>query len=190
MEKYSKKDCATCKYNFLNLDTQNDTEVFVYTNIKGDTLSVDSNDRTAEVILMSDVMLKDILTIESGCCDESYLSTLDELSSGLYSNAFLHMINILDNNMYPITEKKDGKKGSLIPQTVKSAIRSLKEKEEDLKETCKRLEEGGLYPGSGIYMDLLRAKYYVETWSRQLQLLVSLAFGTVKCMKMSPVSAC
>ena len=86
------------------------------------------------------------------------MSTLDELSSGLYSNAFLHMINILDNNMYPIPEKTDGKKGSLIPQTVKSAIRSLKEKEEDLKETCKRLEEGGLYPGSSVYMELLRAK--------------------------------
>ena len=104
----NKKNCENCKYNFLN-DTQNDTEVFVYTNIKGDTLSVDGNDRTAEVILMSDVMLKDILTIESGCCNESYLSTLDELS--LYSNAFLHMINILDNNMYQIlkgqTKKRD-----------------------------------------------------------------------------------
>lgn len=183
----NKKNCENCKYNFLN-DTQNDTEVFVYTNIKGDTLSVDGNDRTAEVILMSDVMLKDILTIESGCCNESYLSTLDELS--LYSNAFLHMINILDNNMYQISKRTDEKKGFLVPQTVKSAIRSLKEKDENLKETCKRLEEGGLYPGSSFYMELLRAKYYIETWSRQLQLLVSLAFGTVMHMKRSPVSAC
>lgn len=175
MEKCEKRNCGKCRENKAKNGhkLKNQEEVFVYTNLKGNTLTISSNDQTTEMIIMSDLMLKDILTIESGKSKESYLSGLDEMASGLYSNAFLHMIFILDNNTSLKPGIRAGKK-DCIPQTVVSAIESLNKNERNLKETCKRLEEGGLYPGCNFYMNLMRSKYYIEIWNRQLQMLVAM----------------
>lgn len=146
-------------------------EVVVYTNITGNTVSVESNDERAEVITMSNLMLQDIIAAESGYCGDTLLTSLDGLRNGLYSSAFSYMLYLVNSSNYSGHRLNDHD----LPQTVNTAVKSLSDNERGLKASCEKLEKSGIYPGSPVYMKLLHTKYYVESWNKQLRMLVSIA---------------
>ena len=146
-------------------------EVIVYTNLNGNTVSVESNDERTEVITMSNLMLQDILAVEAGYCRNTLLTSLDGLRNGLYSCAFSYMLYLINSSHYSGHRLN----GNDLPQTVNTAVKSLCDSEKSLKASCEKLEESGIYPSSPVYMRLLHTKYYVESWNKQLRMLVSIA---------------
>lgn len=155
-------------YKTISKRIDRNDEVIIYTNIIGETISVDSNNEKAEIIAMSNLMLQDILAAETGCCEDTLLSSIDGIKSSLYSSAFTHMLYLIKNS-------ESRMRGEDLPQSINTAVESLNESEKGLKASCEKLAASGVYPGSTVYTKLLHTKYYVEAWSKQLEKMVSFA---------------